>query len=1092
MSVLRQLNLLSQMRLDVPHIRALESSVAADFDVLAGRVMSGSKPSVIRGFNLANFSAGTQATSVTLVVADAILMNIGASESGTFLWVPSNRAPESLDAALNPKVSGGFTAGQVNYIGLDLKRSADSTTADLVQFLDANTLIEAPKTVPLARTLDYRIVISTVPFSAQPNLVPVAKIRTNASNQVGAANTDVADCRNLLYRLGAGGDFPDRTHAFGWAQGRNDFNIVTGPTIDPFQGGDKIFRHQKDWMDGVMTRLWELGGGESWYSPTADRNIRMLRSPPPAVFGSTTDNFEFISSNLHWQGLRIAFENSNGTATYYNQIADQLGNFPGLTDILPGECIYVDLDRTQNASVVARKAALDNLGVPSVPGSRIIIAWCGETGVISTRDATYPVNSGGGVPATISALGLVKLSRVPTTPAFPIVISDTGGTISPLTTGQTGLIILTNAGGGNGNGLTTTGTGTGSGVNATGGASSGSGGTFLGGASNGSGVTSTAVGTGAGGTFAGAGAVLPAISGHGFIAMGASAGGLGGYVEGGSASTGLVIKGGATSGLGLQVNGTGSAGGATIAAGLTGNGVGLTVTGHGTGTGVDSTGGANGIAVKATALGSGVALLAIGGTSHGIQSSSAFAGTTAALLGSTTYNWQAALDAPGIVAGTQTTGRAAVFLAIESSGGVASEHRGAFPIIAQGYDANGYSEFRGFGSSGGVASSLGVRIFGGSSVSGNTAGGDALHLFGGGATGTGAPGKGLTVSAGSGGTGNQNAIEATGSGTGAALVATAGATGSAITASTAAANKYAIDASYTGAGGAAIRGISSGATVGTHGIFGQTDSSNFAGVAGQANAASSIGVVGIGFGASFGSIPAGMGVVGFSSSTAGTYGGYFSAGATNCGGVHAIGFGSAAGILAHSGGSGYGVDCDSGLGSALRATGNNLQNAAIFISAGTKAAIDASSVGDATASAVLTGGYIEFTSPSNPALGTINLSNKITAKNVCKAWFRGTTNNGAGWTSQDGFNFNSSPTLNSNSIDFVFSTGMASGNYSVVCSVSFNSGTTYVFQLAPISLTSSGFSLTCQGRITGGVLSNFNALNTTASVEVNVQVFAAQ
>lgn len=861
MSVLRQLNLLSQMRLDVPHLRALESSITADFDVLAGRVITGSKPVVVRGFNLANFAAGTPATSIQLVVADSILMNIGASESGTFFWAPSNRTPEVLDAALNPKVSGGFTAGQVNYIGLDLLRSADATTADLVQFLDANTLIEAPKTVPLARTLDYRIVISTVPFSAQTNLVPIAKIRTTTSNQVASAATDVSDSRNLLFRLGTGGDFPDRGHAFGWSQGRNDFNIVTGSTINQFQGGDKVFRSQKDWMDSVMSRLWELGGGESWFSPTADRNVRMLRATSPAVFVSNGDNFEFVSSNLHWQGLRIAFENSNAAGVYFNQIADQLSDFPGLTDIVPGECIYVDLDRTQNATLVAKKSALRTLGVPSVPGSRIVIAWCGDTGTVLTRDSAFPVNTSVG-PATPTAIGGVKLSRAASTPGTPIVIADTGGTITALVTNQVALTINANTGGGNPTGsLVVTGTGTGNGIFSTGGASNGSGvrgqgggvggvgvfgqgGTtngagaaFFGGGNSGQGVQGTGGGTGGlgvrgtGGTASGIGGIFTGgLTGDGVHGDGGATSGNGGVFTGGGTGAGVIGYSGLTGTYGISGFGNNSAGVShgvrgEGGSGLGGNGVqgfgtvsysggyfeggptdgsGGVFLGKASGYGVYSTPGATGIGgyfIGGTT--SGVALQAVGNQTHAIRATTTYSGTTAAYLGNTSYNFAAIGNAPGVIAGTMTSGPAALFLAVDSSGGTASEHRGAYPILAQGYDTNGYSEFRGWGGSGGTASSIALRVLGGIATSGNTAGGDALRVFGGFATGTGAPGKGLVVTAGTGGTGNANAIEATASGSGNALSAIA-TTGLGINASSTTGN--------------AVQGVASATGIGVYGI----------------------------------------------------------------------------------------------------------------------------------------------------------------------------------------------------------------------------------------------------------------------------------
>lgn len=526
MSVLRQQNFLGQGRVDVPHIRALESSIAADFDVVAGRVTAGGKAAVIRGFTLANFTSGTAASSVQLTTADGILFNQNASEAGTFLWVPADRAVETLNSATNARVDGSFTAGQVNYIGLDLSRTADVTTSDIVQFLAANTLKESPKSVPLGRTLDYRIVISTTPFSSSPNLVPIAKVKTDASNNVDSSANAVQDARNILWRLGSGGDFPNKSNSFTWAQNRTE--TTSGTAI--FTGGDKAIQSQKDWMDAVMTRLWELGGGESWYSPTADRNVRMCRLPSPAVFSSTGDNFEFVTSNLHWQGLKIAFDNANTAGIYYNTITDQTTNSPGLTDIADGECIYVDIDRTALSTLAAKKTTLQSLSTSATPGSRFMIAW--RVGAsIYTRDVSYPV----GVvfsPATTSVVGAVRLNNTANTPATPTVLTleafnvvTIGGASYPVTGNRVALIVSGTSGigaaiqavGGAGGGAAIIGTGgaaggaggsfTGTGIQpglfATGGATDAFGAQVFGGGTNGGGIQATAVGTGLAGDFFG-------------------------------------------------------------------------------------------------------------------------------------------------------------------------------------------------------------------------------------------------------------------------------------------------------------------------------------------------------------------------------------------------------------------------------------------------------------------------------------------------------------------------------------------------------------------------------------------------------------
>jgi hypothetical protein len=409
MAVLRQENWLGQQRVDVPMLRAVESAVAADFDTVVGRIMTAQQAVVVRGFQLANFGSGTLATAVQLAVADSILANINATQSGTFLWVPANRPVEVLDPALNARVSGSWTAGQTNFVGLDLTRDAATSTSDLVEFKNPNTNLEVAKEVPLARVLDYKIVITTTPFSAQPNLVPVAKVVTNSTNQV----TSVTDARNMLFRLASGGDNPtNATNGYSWPQGRAQSTL-----LNAFVGGDRSIASMRDLVQALETRIWEIGGGEDWYSPTADRNVFMTNT------GTTTplaDYFTWDGTNLLWIGLRFTFDNANYGGVFYNVVNDQTTALSGTTNLLDGECIYVDLDRTSNATLtVPQKVAIQTLGVGPVPGSRQVIAVRRGSDVF-TRGSRNPV----GVPvppATTTTLGIVKLGQTSETPLSPAV-----------------------------------------------------------------------------------------------------------------------------------------------------------------------------------------------------------------------------------------------------------------------------------------------------------------------------------------------------------------------------------------------------------------------------------------------------------------------------------------------------------------------------------------------------------------------------------------------------------------------------------------------------------------------------------------------
>lgn len=354
----RQSNFLSQQRIDVPHLRAQESSVAADFDLLAGKILAGGQALIVRGFELITSAVAlnvTQASTLQVKVENSVIVHPLATESGSIFAVGAGVSSETLNAS-NSKVTGSFTANAINYVGIDLQRVADDSTSDLVMFLNASTLMETPKSVPLARTLSYRFQISTIDFDSTPNLAPIAKITVNSSGIV----TAIEDCRQLFYRLGSGGSVPDSQHSYPWADGRLDGSSVS--TL--FSGGDKAITSNKDWQDAVMTRLWELGGGEAWFNATADRDLKMVFGQP--VIPVVGENFDWDGTTFEWKSARVIFAN---TTAWYNTITD------GTFALADGECVYVDIDRASNATVIPAKALLTALGSPTIPGSRFVFAW---------------------------------------------------------------------------------------------------------------------------------------------------------------------------------------------------------------------------------------------------------------------------------------------------------------------------------------------------------------------------------------------------------------------------------------------------------------------------------------------------------------------------------------------------------------------------------------------------------------------------------------------------------------------------------------------------------------------------------------------
>lgn len=414
MSVKRQGNWLGQQRVDIPHIRAIESSIAGDFDLIAGVMLAGQEPLILGGFGLIT-SGITLASNLQLAVANGVMIHYLASESGSIFSVPASRANEVLNTT-NPRVSGSFTPNQTNYIGIDFVRDADATTVDLVEFINPNTDLETPVSTPLARTLDYRIVISTLDFDNSPSVAPVAIVAVDSTGSI----VSIQDARNRFFRLGSGGTAPNVKSSFGWPGSRAE--NLSG---DTFSGGDKAISSFKAWNDSIMTRLWEVGGGEYWYSPTSFSNERLTRSGTP--FSSSGEYMEWSGTNLHWKGLTWVFANSTSV---FNVVNDQLTDSPGLTDLADGECIYVDVDRTTNrtggTAVNAVKGPLSTLGSPVIPGSRYVLAWRYGADIF-TRDQSYFVGASFKA-ATISAAGTVKVSASDALPISPVWVATVDST----------------------------------------------------------------------------------------------------------------------------------------------------------------------------------------------------------------------------------------------------------------------------------------------------------------------------------------------------------------------------------------------------------------------------------------------------------------------------------------------------------------------------------------------------------------------------------------------------------------------------------------------------------------------------------------
>lgn len=593
MSVLRNLNVLDQMRLDVPHFRLLESAVRGDFDTVVGKIAGGSRGLVVRGMTIAGL-AGDRAETLQLVVAESIVINFNASESGSFLSVPSDTPNEVLNGATNGNVTGSFVAGTVNYVGVDFVRAEDPATADLVTFQSPSGEITQELT-NLAETLNYRIVIGTTPFSAQSNLVPVAKVLVDTS---GFAS-QIVDARPMLFRLGSGGDAPSSTWSYPWPQGRIESS--------DFTGADKAITDQKAWNDAVMTRLWELGGGNNWFSDTADRNVWSINTESPFANG---DYWTFNSGTgaTEWKGIRFFFSGS-GSGIYYNDVAGTTGSPVTLVD---GQCVYVDLDRTSNASLNALVGEIATVGTGTIPGSRWVLAWRNGT-QLYTRNWRYPIGTLF-TPATNLAQGVVRLHAAAPVPTDPVVaMIGANNTLSVTATSGTSSTAATFVGSDTDGGAAVAGTG----VRGVGGED------VAGGFDGGTGVR------GEGGAAVDQGGYgVRGIGGSGGLLDGVGVWGSSGTAQGllGTSTSSQGVLGSSTSGEGVRgtsVSGTGVSGSSTSGTGMSGTGAVAGVSGTGTtnGHGVSGTGAGTGDGVRGTAT-SAVGVRGIATTGTGVRGQS--------------------------------------------------------------------------------------------------------------------------------------------------------------------------------------------------------------------------------------------------------------------------------------------------------------------------------------------------------------------------------------------------------------------------------------------------------------------------------------
>jgi hypothetical protein len=343
MGVQRRVNWISQQRVDVPDMRAVESAASNDFDQLIQSFVTGTDQGYfIRGFELSMAGAiGGASSGLQLLVDPGAVFHIASSQSGTTLLVPTGTAAQQLNSATNTIVDGAFAPSAINYIGLEYERFIDDTTSAQVYIWNPTTNSETVKTAPRAQILRFRVKITTSTWAA--NVLPIATVTTDSGNNV----VSITDARWMLCRLATGGANPNPFFLYPWTaqpEGRTESpSTSTSNSINPFHGGDKMLGSLKDWMNAIMTSLQEVKGTVYWYSPGTAGSLESLREDLGNTIITGRGNISHsktVAGRINWSDdifLRVV-----GSRLAYKLIAN-----PSSTDITlsDDQIAYITLTR---------------------------------------------------------------------------------------------------------------------------------------------------------------------------------------------------------------------------------------------------------------------------------------------------------------------------------------------------------------------------------------------------------------------------------------------------------------------------------------------------------------------------------------------------------------------------------------------------------------------------------------------------------------------------------------------------------------------------------------------------------------------------
>lgn len=272
MSVLGRLLIASAERVDLPDLLSIDSFVAGDFKFLLKGLVGDGKPLILKGFDVINPQDAIGSQSVSIRVADSVVLYPGSTAGPFFHGLPEGN-PNALPVV--PELRKNAT----NYVYLTF--STFGTSKDTRAFwdpdLDGGVGGEFTQDIDTESVLKIEVNVSTSSFP--DNTIPICKV------VVGPAVIEsIEDARDMMFRLGSGGLAPDPFNRFNFPSDPSTLYKRSEPPTtmtsalnpNPFQGADKNIHNLKEWMDVVMTKLAELGGTTFWYEDASTFSLTNL------------------------------------------------------------------------------------------------------------------------------------------------------------------------------------------------------------------------------------------------------------------------------------------------------------------------------------------------------------------------------------------------------------------------------------------------------------------------------------------------------------------------------------------------------------------------------------------------------------------------------------------------------------------------------------------------------------------------------------------------------------------------------------------------------------------------------------------------